>query len=109
MNADFCFIYTAFLNEDDARSMANDLVSLHLAACCNIIPKVTSVYKWEGEVMSEDEVVMLIKTGIGKYEKCKEYLEAEHPYKTPMIAKIAVEDLNQPYAQWLTEHLIDKL
>jgi len=109
MTTDFSFVYTTFSNADDANSMARELVNLHLAACCNIIPKVTSVYKWEGEVVTEDEVVMLIKTGLDKYQKCKEYLENTHPMDTPVIAKVAIDDINQPYAQWLTMHLIDRL
>lgn len=109
MKEDFCFIYTTFSNEDDALDIADELISLHLAACCNILPKGKSVYKWGGEIIKEAEFIMIIKTGLKKYSKCKEYLESSHPYDTPIIAKIKLDDLNHPYATWLEEHITDKL
>lgn len=109
MKEDFCFIYTTFSNEEDAMGVADELVSLHLAACCNILPKSTSVYKWGDEIVKEKEYVMLIKTGLKKYIKCKEYLESSHPYDTPIIAKIKLADLSTDYADWLEMSITDKM
>jgi periplasmic divalent cation tolerance protein len=55
-------IYATFPNADLARSIGTQLVTARLAACVNIIPGMNSIYLWQGQIETADEVVLLIKT-----------------------------------------------
>ena len=59
---DFAIILTTVSAVEEGESIANILVEKHLAACVNIIPKINSVYRWEGQIQSESEVLLIIKT-----------------------------------------------
>ena len=81
-------IYTTFETFDDARRVGRELVQARLAACVNIIPSMTSIYEWQGELGENSEVVMLIKTRKACQEKALAKAREFHPYDTPALLVI---------------------
>jgi periplasmic divalent cation tolerance protein len=84
-----------------AARIAHALVAEHLAACCNIIPGVESIYRWEGKVVREQEVVMLIKTVGSRVEAVSVRLRAMHPYDLPEIIATPITRGSADYLDWI--------
>ena len=98
-------ILTTTSSTEEAESLANGLVESRLAACVQIMPRMTSVYAWEGQVERESEHLLLIKTLSEKYEAVEKYILDHHSYNTPEIVAIDAETVSPGYLKWLTEYL----
>ena len=98
-------ILTTTSNSDEAESLANGLVESRLAACVQILPKMTSVYFWQGKVERENEHLLLVKTLSEKYEAVERYILDHHGYDTPEIVAIDAEKVSAGYLKWLTDYL----
>ena len=98
-------VLTTTSNTDEAESLANGLVESRLAACVQILPKMTSVYAWEGKVERESEHLLLIKTLPEKYEAVEKYILDHHSYDTPEMVAIDAEKVSAGYLKWLTDYL----
>ena len=88
-----------------ARELARYLVEQRAAACVNIIPQLESVFHWENEVQTENEILLLIKTIERKVEQVKAILEERHSYDVPEIIAFNGEVLHQPYMDWVRDCL----
>jgi periplasmic divalent cation tolerance protein len=84
--------------EDDADRIASELVENGVAACVNAYP-VSSTYRWEGDVIKDDEVALDVKTAL-PYDEVRERIEALHPYDVPMVLRHDAE-ANDDYADWV--------
>lgn len=84
-----------------ARTIAERAVTLHLAACGNILPAATSVYRWEGEIRCEPESILVLKTTISRREQLTELVKALHPYELPAISFLGVDSGYPPYLRWV--------
>ena len=87
----------------DARSMARELIDQHLAACVNIVPGVTSVYRWQGRIEEEGEQLLVIKTVDDNIHDLREALFARHPYEVPEFLVLPVTTTSEAYGAWLLE------
>ena len=87
----------------DPRPMARDLVERRLAACVNIVPRVHSIYRWEGAVMADDEQLLLIKTTTDRLRELKDAVFAAHPYDVPEFVVLAIDRIEGPYLDWLLD------
>jgi periplasmic divalent cation tolerance protein len=88
---------------EDGERLARALVERRLAACVNVIPRVTSVYRWKGEVCRDQEWLLLIKTRGEKLDALREALVALHPYELPELVALPVETGHAPYLAWLDD------
>jgi periplasmic divalent cation tolerance protein len=95
-------ILTTTSSTEEAESLANGLVESKLAACVQILPKMTSIYTWEGKIEKADERLLLIKTLPERYEMVERFLLANHSYETPEIIAIAAERVSAGYLAWAT-------
>ena len=86
---------------DEANSLARVLVEEHLAACVSIIPANQSIYRWQGNVESATEVLMLIKSGPDQLAALESRLLQLHSYETPEFLVLPVESASHPYLEWL--------
>lgn len=86
-----------------AKLIATTLVSEKLAACVNIIPKVTSVYQWNDQVMCDDEVKLVIKSTAKLFSLIELKINELHPYETPEIIAMNIQQGNKEYLQWIEE------
>lgn len=89
-----------------ARRIAEDLVAAQVAACVNIVPGVTSVYRWQGKVEADAEVLLVIKTDTGHYPALEDRIRDQHPYELPELIAVPVANGSAPYLEWLHASLI---
>jgi periplasmic divalent cation tolerance protein len=88
-------------NEAEAESLAARIVEARLAACVQILPRMTSVYVWEGKLQKDAEHLLLIKTLPDKYDELEAFIIANHSYDVPEIVAIDAERVSGPYLAWL--------
>ncbi len=86
-----------------AEEIASALVEQGVAACINIIPTITSIYKWQGKLEKANEVLMLIKTDQSRYQDLERALTILHPYELPEIIAVPVEQGLAGYLNWVTQ------
>lgn len=90
-------------DEDTARRLAASMVSEKLAACANVLPGLTSVYQWQGQIETDPESLLIIKTAADRREALTERLAALHPYDVPEVIALPIEAGLPSYLQWLTD------
>ncbi len=88
---------------EEARTIARTLVERQLAACVNISPQVESVYRWQGEVETSTEWMLVIKTTLEASDRVREALHELHSYELPECIEIAIEEGSAPYLEWIGE------
>ena len=86
-----------------ATMIARTLVEDRLAACANILPGLTSVYRWEGEVQEEAETLIIVKTRADHVERIEERLGEIHPYDVPECIALAPDRVEAKYLAWLID------
>jgi periplasmic divalent cation tolerance protein len=88
-------------DEEKAASIARTLVEEGLIACANLVPQVRSIYRWEGKVCDEREVVMVMKAAVANYPALQARIVALHPYSVPEILRLDVGEGFPPYIGWV--------
>lgn len=84
-----------------AQKLAGTLVGERLAACVNRLPGVLSTYRWQGEVNTDNEELLLIKTTADRFEALKARLLALHPYELPELIALPIERGHAAYLDWV--------
>ena len=84
-----------------AEQLAQLLVASELAACVQILPPMTSIYRWQGKVERATESLLLIKTLREKYSALETAIQTHHPYQTPEIIALPVEAGSAAYLSWM--------
>ena len=90
-------------SEDEARKLARHLVEQQLAACVNIVPRVESIYRWQGKVESSQEWLLLIKTSAEKFPAVRDAIRELHSYDLPECIALTIEDGSPDYLKWLAD------
>ncbi|MBI2401151.1 MAG: divalent-cation tolerance protein CutA [Gemmatimonadetes bacterium] len=93
---------TTLGNPAQARQLVQRLVDERLIACGTILPGATSVYRWQGRVTVEDEVVVLLKTPRARWDALRAAVEAHHPYEVPELLALPVVAGLERYLDWVT-------
>lgn len=94
-------VFTITGANDDAAELAADLVEKRLAACVSIVPRIASVYRWQGKVERSDEQLLIIKTVDERIAALKDAIFARHPYDVPEFIVVAIDDISDAYRDWL--------
>lgn len=84
-----------------AEKIARLLVESNLAACVNILPNITSVYRWQGEIECATEFLLLIKARQSVYSALESLIKSQHPYQIPEIIAVAIECGLPEYLHWI--------
>ncbi len=92
-------------NAEEATRIADVLVERRLAACVQILPQITSIYVWQGEVQREAEVFILAKSVQVKFAELERAVRAIHSYETPEIIALPIAEISEPYLSWLSKCL----
>ena len=103
MNSEYQIVLVTAPDVEDGQKIARKLVSDQLAACVNLLPGMTSIYTWEGEICEESEVLLIIKTRADLFETLSLTVQAEHPYEVPEIIALPIIDGDRDYLKWLEE------
>jgi len=88
---------------EEARSIAHALVERQLAACVNIAPQIESVYRWQGEIQTATEWLLVIKTTAAVFDRVHKALTELHSYELPECVEIGIEDGSAAYLEWIGE------
>ncbi len=86
-----------------ARDIARALLNHELAACVNIVPSVTSLYVWDGELCTDEEVLLLIKTKGSAFDPLASTIKDVHPYDVPEIIAMPIAAGAEDYLSWIEE------
>jgi periplasmic divalent cation tolerance protein len=97
-------LMTAASGEEAAR-LAELLIGAHLAACVQILPEIESVYRWEGKIERQSEILLLAKTTTAKFAELEREVRALHSYETPEIIAVPIVAGSSPYLSWLIDSL----
>ncbi|WP_422489085.1 divalent-cation tolerance protein CutA [Endozoicomonas sp. ALE010] len=98
----FCMVLTTCPNQQEADDHARAIIEQRLAACVQSSP-IHSHYRWDGEVQSDPEVLLRIKTTCERYQALEQYLKAEHSYDVPQVIQIPIENGLPEYLDWVRD------
>lgn len=98
-------VLTTTTASEEAERLADWAISKKLAACVQILPKMTSVYFWEGTVQKEEEHLLLIKTLPEKYDELETFINENHSYDVPEIVAVESSNVSSKYREWLENYL----
>ena len=106
MDADqICWVYITAGDVDEARNIGRALVKARLAACINVFPEMESIYRWEGELQQDREVVLIAKTVAERFEALKHKVLELHSYECPCVIAMPVTHGYTPYIHWIREQV----
>jgi periplasmic divalent cation tolerance protein len=104
MNDQVLVVFVTVPSLETGRQIARTLVGKGLAACVNIIPKVNSIYAWEGQVQDEEEALLLIKSRRELFEtRLIPTVCSIHPYQLPEIVALPVQMGLPAYLDWIVQ------
>ncbi len=95
-------IYVTCNDKQEAVKIAEHLLKLKLAGCANIFP-IESLYWWQGKIVEDKEIAMLIKAQEKNYSIIEKEIRKLHSYTVPCIIAINVKRANKAYLKWLKE------
>lgn len=93
---------TTLPDESQARELARILVTRKLAACINILPKMTSIYEWQGKLEQGEEHLLIIKTEQDRLAELQNTIKEAHPYELPEIIVVPIVGGYEPYLNWIS-------
>lgn len=96
-------VLTTVGREDDAVRIANTLVERRLVACVNVLPGVRSIYRWQGALQDDRELLLLAKTTAARLADVTSALSELHPYEVPEIVALEAAAVAPGYAAWLRD------
>ena len=100
-------VLTTLSTEDEARKLARALLADRLIACGTLLPGARSIYRWEGDVKEETEVVMLLKTDVSRWEALSAAVRKLHPYRVPELLALPVDRGLDVYLSWLKSEVVE--
>jgi periplasmic divalent cation tolerance protein len=86
---------------ETGEALARALVEARLAACANVVTGVRSVYRWQGEVKSDAEVLLLLKTRADRAEALAARVKELHPYDLPEVLELPAVGGSAAYLDWV--------
>ena len=100
-------LVTTVPDRSTALSLAHGVVERRLAACVQLVDPITSVYRWEGQLREESEVLCLMKVPSERADALVAHVQANHPYDTPEIAAIESSFVDERYLAWARAETMD--
>ena len=88
-------------DEETAAGLARTLVEERLIACANLLPRVRSIYRWEGAVADDAEVLLVLKTAAARVELLASRVRALHPYDLPEVIVLTASGGSEAYLDWV--------
>ena len=96
-------VLTTAGSEEEARRLARRLVESHAAACVNLVPRITSIYRWKENIEEAVEWLLIIKTTSAAFENVRLTISELHSYEVPECICLAIEAGTPSYLAWIGE------
>jgi len=100
---DVAVVFSTAPSAEVAKTLARHLVEAKLAACCNIVPGLTSIYTWKGKVEEDSELLLIIKTRKELLEELTKVIKEKHPYDEPEVLALPPLGGSDSYIRWVLE------
>jgi periplasmic divalent cation tolerance protein len=100
-HTEFLVVLTTVATPEDGARIARELVERRLAACVNILSGIRSIYRWQGKIEDDAEVLLLSKTTRERFAALAEAIRELHGYDVPEIVALSAGAVEQHYAAWL--------
>jgi periplasmic divalent cation tolerance protein len=100
-HTDAIVVLTTLSSEEEALSLVRTLLERRLVACGTMFPGARSLYRWQGRIADEREVMVLLKTRAARLETLKAAFAELHPYKVPELLALPVEAGLEKYLEWI--------
>jgi periplasmic divalent cation tolerance protein len=102
-HTDATVVLTTVASEDEAVTLVRALLDRRLIACGTLLPGARSIYRWQGKVADEREVVLLLKTRSARVDALREAFGELHPYKVPELLVLSVDSGLEKYIDWIND------
>lgn len=103
MKNDCVIVWTTLAGTADGRGMASILVNERLAACVNVLPEMESIYRWKGQVETDHERQLVMKTTVERVAALKVRVRELHEYDVPEFIVTPIVDGTDAYLAWIRE------
>ena len=101
-------VVTSLPSVEAAKALARALVEQNLAACVQLTEGIHSVYRWEGKICEEQEVLLSVKTTENKWLAISSFIQKQHPYDLPEILAFSPEHYEMQYGKWVESEVNSK-
>ncbi len=101
MLTEYIIVLITAPNEEEAAGLGQTIVEERLAGCVNIIRSVRSIYRWQGRIEDDQEVLLIVKTKRALFERLQERVKELHSYSVPEIIALPVVKGSKQYLDWL--------
>ena len=105
MNIDYITIFCTTPDLNTAQKISEELVHNRLAACCNILPGIKSIYHWENKVQQDEELLIIIKSRSDIFSEVERKIKEIHPYSVPEIIALPLINGNIEYLNWMDDNV----
>ena len=101
--AEIIVVFCTVPDLDTGTRMARTLVEEKRCACVNLVPGLRSIYRWEGKLTEDAEVLCIIKTTRAAFEPLRARICELHPYQVPEVVALPVSEAHRPYLDWVAQ------
>lgn len=102
-HTDALVVLTTVSSTEEATTLVRTLLERRLVACGTMLPGARSMYRWNGKVADEQEIVVLLKTRAARLEALEVAFGELHPYKVPELLALPVQAGLSKYLAWIDE------
>lgn len=100
-HTDAIVVLTTVASDEEAVKLVRTLLDRRLIACGTLVPGARSLYRWQGKIADEQEVLLLLKTRSARVESLQEAFRELHPYKVPELLALSVDTGLEKYLEWI--------
>ena len=100
-NIEYSIVITTASSREEAEKISSALIEDNLAACVQLLP-INSVFKWDGKVQFETEILMLVKSKSLDFKNIESTIIENHSYEVPEIIKVGIDDGFSGYLDWIS-------
>jgi periplasmic divalent cation tolerance protein len=105
MNREYIQVFVSCGSREEAKSLVDSLLNDQIIACAQILPQMESFYRWQGQIESATEVLLLIKSHKQHFEAIESTIKRLHSYDTPEIIAVPILDGSTEYLNWIDDEV----